>query len=490
MLVLGLDVGTQGVRAICCDERGNVIAQSHEKFGPDVPVQGLAAGLHEQHPEAWWDHCTRVLCAIVSQLRAAGLAPEDIVSIAVDSTSGTVLPIDDVGSPVRPAIMYNDTRSTEEATICNAECGELSAILGYRFNSSFGLPKMLWLALHEPENVSRAAKLIHASDYIVGKMTGRFDVTDNSNCLKSGYDLASDCWPEFIFAGLGLEVSKLPDVVSPGERVGEVSSKCAEETGLAVGTPVVGGVSDGTAGFVAGGASAVGDWCSTLGTTLVIRGVSDKLLSDPKGRIYSHRHPDGYWLPGGASSVGGECLEKVFPVEDYDALSAKAEALIPTSLSVYPLVRKGERLPFVDPETEGFVAGDAASKVELYAGYLEGVAYVEKWCYELMQSLGAPIDGTFYTVGGGAKSKFWMRIRSSVLNRPLTRPANTECAMGTAIVAASREVYGSLAEASKAMVKADLTVEPDNTLAASYALGYTKFREACKKRKLGEQEYE
>ncbi len=487
MLVLGIDVGTQGVRALCCDADGAVVAQAHEKFGADVSVQGLAPGLHEQYPEMWWKYAQSVLSSLVNQLRSVGLSPQSIVSIAVDSTSGTVLPIDADNKPLRPAIMYNDTRAGEQSRQCNTECGDLSSTLGYKFNASFGLPKILWMADHEPEVWSKAHKVIHASDFIVGKLTDRFDVTDNSNCLKTGYDLTSDCWPEFIWNGLGLDKSKLPDVVSPGQRIGVVSAECATETGLAAGTPVVGGVSDGTAGFIASGASAVGDWSSTLGTTLVVRGVSEELITDSIGRIYCHRHPDGYWLPGGASSVGGECLEKVFPGEDYDSLSAKAQSLIPTALSIYPLVRTGERLPFVDPNAEGFVAGEASSREELYAGYLEGVAYVEKWCYDLMESLDAPTDGTFYTVGGGSKSELWMVIRASVLNRPLTRPANTECAMGSAIVAASREVFGSLVEASKAMAKADATVGPDPRLIEAYKVGYARFREECESRGLGEQ---
>jgi D-ribulokinase len=487
VLVLGIDVGTQGVRAICCDGGGHIAAQAHEKFGPDVTVPGLAEGLHEQYPHRWWQQVRSVLSSLVGQLDQADISPRDIVSIAVDSTSGTILPIDSHDRPLRPAMMYNDTRAVAESQRCNDGCGPLAQTLGYRFNSSFGLPKALWIATCEPEVWARTRKVIHAADYIVGKLTGQYDVTDNSNCLKTGYNLSSDCWPDFIWDELGLDRSKLPEAVTPGARIGVISSACASETGLAAGTPVVGGVSDGTAGFIACGASAVGDWSSTLGTTLVLRGVSEDLIADPEGRVYCHRHPDGYWLPGGASSVGGECLEKVFPGEDYAALDSHTESLLPTVLSVYPLVRKGERLPFVDPEAQGFVSGSPLSMEELYGGYLEGVAYVEKWCYELMESLGAPTDGTFFTAGGGSKSKLWMTIRASVLNRPLTRPSNTESAVGAAIVAASRELYGSLVEASGAMVKPDLTVEPDSRLVHAYGDGYARFRGECAARGLGEK---
>jgi len=112
---------------------------------------------------------------------------------------------------------------------------------------------------------------------------------------------------------------------------------------------VVAGATDGTASFIASGAVAPGEWNSTLGTTLVVRGVSRELIKDPSGGVYCHAHPMGYWLPGGASSTGGECLKHSFPGEDWAALDREALARAPTALVVYPLARVGERLPFHQP---------------------------------------------------------------------------------------------------------------------------------------------
>lgn len=484
-LLLGLDVGTQGARVIVCSESGAVVAQSSRPFGGDAAVAGLQPGWFEQRPEAWWEAAACALRDVADSLKALGRDSAEIRAIAVDSTSGTVLSVDSAGEALRPALMYNDGRAEEEAQKCNNAASDLISRLGYRFGSSFGLPKVLWLARREPDTWRRTHRVIHASDYIVGRLTGDFSKSDSSNAMKTGYDLACSRWPTFISDSLGIEIDKLPEVVAPGEPIGCVSHGCAIETGLAPGTMVVGGVSDGTAGFVASGAASPGEWNSTVGTTLVMRGVSESLVKDEAGRVYCHRHPDGFWLPGGASNVGGECLAKLFPGEDYDELSRQIADRLPSGLLVYPLVRLGERLPFIDPHARGFVAGVHHGRRQLYAGYLEGVAFVERWCCELMGELGAVVGDTIYATGGGARSLEWMRIRASVLNKRLVRPAVAESAMGAAMVAASRTVFSSLSEASRAMVKYDARIDPDNRLVEAYDEHYLAFREECASRGLG-----
>ncbi|MCX8053821.1 MAG: FGGY family carbohydrate kinase, partial [Armatimonadetes bacterium] len=455
-IFVGLDVGTQGVRAIACDENGQVIAQSSRSFGPEVNVTGLPTGWFEQDPEAWWRTASACLSDVTSLIIRAGRGSGEIVAVAVDSTSGTVLLVDRSGNVIRPAIMYSDTRAQAESDECNEAGSNLIAKLGYRFGPSFGLPKLLWLKRNEPRNWERCHKAIHAADFIAGKLIGDFGISDNSNALKTGYDLVGFCWPNFIFDTLQIEPEKLPLVMTPGDPIGRVTAECATLTGLEQNTTVVAGVSDGTAGFIASGASAVGEWNSTLGTTLVLRGVSIDLVKDPEGRVYCHRHPDGWWLPGGAGNVGGECLTKLFPDADYNVLDRDAASLVPSGLACYPLVRRGERLPFVNSDAEGFLPDHSSGTAALYAACLEGVAFVERWCYELMEELGAPVGNAIYATGGGAKSVAWMRIRAAALKKVLIRPKVTESAMGSAIVAASRTIYSSLGEASSAMVQHDL----------------------------------
>jgi len=472
--VVGVDVGTQGVRAVAVAPDGSVVAEASRAFGPDCEV-ALSPPLSEQHPEAWWAAAAECLREVVSAAPDAA-----IEAIAVDSTSGTFFPIDRAGTPLRPAIMYNDGRAGEDITAeVRAAGAELQRKLGYRFPPSFSLPKMVWLARNEPDLLARAWKLVHAADWIVGKLCGRFDVTDISNSLKSGVDLVDLRWPRFIEDDLGVPLSKLPDVAMPGECVGEVTPQGALDTGLPETAAVVAGASDGTASFIASGACRPGDWNSTLGTTLAVRGVSEGLLADPLGRYYSHRHPDGHWLPGGASNVGGECLARLFPGRDLRGLDRATEALLPTGLVVYPLVRRGERAPFVSSSAEGFMLGEPSSEEELYAAYLEGVALIERWCYDSLSDLGASIAGPVRATGGASASNVWLRIRASALGRPLIVPGVSGAAMGSAILAASRTLFGGLAQAAASMVQAARSIEPDPRLTSSLGDRTAKLKAEC-----------
>jgi len=478
MYVLGLDVGTQGARVVICDTEGSIIAQAAQDF-PLQKLSDLPHGHAEQDPLQWWSAASQCISLSIHRMKESGISPDEIKAVAVDSTSGTIVPLDNRGNPLRPAIMYNDTRAVAESEECNSAAVSVFNRLGYRFSSAFSLPKILWIKRHESELFERTACFAHAADYLVGKLTGNFRISDTSNALKTGFDLVEMRWPEFISKDLQIPEEKFPVVVSSGDRIGEISVDCSLETGLAPGTPVIAGVTDGTAGFLASGAVNVGDWNSTIGTTLVLRGVSSKLIKDPQGRVYCHSHPQGYWLPGGASNVGAECISKLFHGRNLDELDAYVPQYSPTSLLVYPLVRTGERMPFVNARAEGFIMGEPRDSRDLYAAHLEGVGFVERWSLELLASLGAEVGDTVYTSGGGARSLEWMQIRASILNRRVVRPIAPECALGTAAVAASKTIFSDLQSAVGSMVKAGASVEPDPSKVGLYAEQYAAFREAC-----------
>ena len=481
MYIIGLDVGTQGARAICCDGKGNITAQFTVPFTME-PEGKLPAGWSEQNPQLWWQTARKCLQEIVKELKIRNTSTERITALAVTSTSGTILPIREDGIPLRAAIMYNDTRAVEEAQELNEIGKDLTEKLGYRFSSSFALAKILWVKRHEPKIFDRTWRFIHAADYIVGKLTGRFDISDISNTLKTGYDHLEGKWPTFIERSLGIATTMLPQVLNIGETIAPISHTASQEVGLSSTTVVVAGATDGTASFFASGATRIGDWNSTLGTTLVVRGVSRQLVKDSKGRIYCHRHPQGYWLPGGASSTGGECLKKKFAGENLEMLDKKALQRLPTNLIVYPLVRKGERLPFQNPEAEGFVIGESNDQTELYAAYLEGVGYVERWIYEILEELGAEVGNKVFVTGGGAKSQVWLKIRASILGKQLVRPLLPEAAMGAAVIAASRTFYENIDQAVQSMIRHDLVVEPQVDLHERYQKRYGEFRKICAER--------
>jgi xylulokinase len=378
--------------------------------------------------------------------------------------------------------MYNDGRSAAEAQEVQ-EAGEaLARKLGYRFSSSFALPKLLWLRRNDGRRLTDARYFTSPTDFIIGKLTGRFDKTDYSNALKTGYDLIDHCWPSFIESALRLSADKLPQVVAPGTVIGKIQKKTAEETGLTPGTPVVAGMTDGCASQVSTGAVAPGQWNSTLGTTLVIKGVTRELIRDPDGRVYCHRHPDGFWLPGGASNTGGECISTRFKASELGALDAKALAAAPTGIIAYPLMKKGERFPFVNAEAEGFLLGGSPDGAGVYTAYLEGVGYIERLGYGVLERLGAETGDEVFAAGGAVKAEAWLQLRADILQKALLVPAESGGAMGAAIVAAGGTAFKGVVPAAESMVRIAKRVEPRPELKDAYDEGYDRFCTELKNR--------
>jgi sugar (pentulose or hexulose) kinase len=222
-------------------------------------------------------------------------------------------------------------------------------------------------------------------------------------------------------------------------------------------------MSDGCASQIAAGALSPGAWNCVLGTTLVLKGVSADLITDPDGAVYSHRHPDEGWLPGGASNVGAGALNQEFGGRDLDALSAKAQAYEPAPGVIYPLTAQGERFPFVRAGATRFEVGDLEGDGVRFAALLQGVAYVERLCFDHLASIGADVSGDVAITGGATRSMYWNQVRSDVLGRPLVVPANPEAAFGMAVLAsaaAERSEQVSVAGRAASMVSRRALVEP------------------------------
>lgn len=472
-IVIGLDVGTGGARAFAVSPDGHVRARSEHRF--DQPPASPAPGLAEQDSGQWWIASRACLRALSTEIGAMHVA-----ALAVDSTSGTFVPVAAAGAPLMPALMYNDNRAAGLEAEVNRAAGDFCARLGYTFPPAFALVKMLWLLRHRPDVIAAAHKFLHAADYLNGRLTGNYDITDTSNALKSGVDLLTGAWPSFIETELGLPPRLFPRVVRPGEPIGALSAAAAAETGLPPGTPVVAGASDGTASFLASGAARVGDWNLTIGTTIAIRGIASDLVLDPHGRYYSHRHPEGYWLPGGASNVGGEALAQTFGGQ-LAALDAQASRRIPTGLVVYPLVRTGERMPFVSARAQGFTLGTPADEGERFAAYVEGIALVTAWSLQEAAALGAPVDGEYFVTGGGAHGRTLGKVLASVLQRPLHVAAEPDAALGSALLAAGWAWHGGVSAAQGRMVRRIETIEPEAAWYAPLEAKLQELKQECRR---------
>ncbi|CAN5213880.1 FGGY-family carbohydrate kinase [soil metagenome] len=423
---LGLDLGTQGARALAVDATGRVVGQGSARLA------GRRDGpRHEQDPREWWRALSSASRAALEDVPAGAVR-----GVALCATSGTILLVDDDGQPLTPGLMYDDARAPDDAGRAQEAGAQVWASLGLRIQPSWALPKLLWLVREHPD-LPPGARLAHQPDFVTRRLVGHEVPSDASHALKTGYDLLHDAWPRDVLDELGVPGRLLPDVVRPGAELGTVCAAATDATGIPEGTPVIAGMTDGCAAQLGAGALSLGSWNSVLGTTLVLKGVADELVRDPGGVVYSHRSPDGNWLPGGASSTGAGVLSQRFGDRDLEELTARTAEREPTPVVAYPLTGKGERFPFTAPDAEGFVLGQPADEVEDFAAVLQGVAYVERLCFDYLDLLGAPIDGDHSLTGGGARSRYWCQLRADVLGHPVTLPENAEAALGMAVLAAS-----------------------------------------------------
>lgn len=462
---IGIDVGTQGVRVVMLDEAGATVGSS-EKVFPLTPHSR-----EEQSPALWWESAFECLQNLLVSVRK-NIDLNAVRAVSVTSTSGTVIPLDEHNNPLHDALMYSDTRPAAEGNYCR-EIAERVHPEGYTgFNASSGLSKMVWYSNHFTEKAAHIKTWIHATDFIIGKLCGNYSVTDYTNALKSGFDVGTGEWPAYLTEHLPLRKEWLQKVVPSGTLIGTLLPHLAETLGIGR-IQVIAGMTDGCASQVASGAVQPGDWNTTIGTTLVVKGVTIQEIHDPKGRLYSHRHPEGYWMPGGAGNIGADWVSAGF-ADDLPALTQAAANLIPTGLIAYPLLQQGERFPFIAPQARGF-APEHASRGATFAANMEGVAFVERYAYEMIESLSGEDVNAVYTAGGGSNSDVWLTIRANVLNRPVHKCGNVTGAAGAAIVAAAGSHFGTLTEAARAMTRIEKTIRPEPALAEAYARQYRNF---------------
>ena len=415
-LHLGLDLGTSGVRAVVIDAQGALQSTARE---PLPPPQREGPRMR-QDPALWWDAVQRVLAAALAPLERSRLA-----SLAVDGTSGTLLLTDAEGTPLAPALMYGDAGCIAEAARIEAVAPQDTAARG----PACALARLLYLQARHPG----AAHALHQADWIAARLTGRLGLSDEHNALKLGYDPQRRCWPEWLQA-LGMRTGLLPEVLTPGARIGPVAPDMARTLGLPPQLQVVAGSTDGVAAFLATGASRVGEAVTSLGSTLVLKLLSPRPVIAPAFGIYSHRLGER-WLVGGASNSGGAALLKHFSAARMAELTPRLRPELPTGLDYYPLPAPGERFPVNDPALAPRESPRPADDVPFFQGLLEGVAAVEALGYRRMAELGAPAPSRVLTVGGGAHNAAWTALRRRCLGVPVERAFQEEAAYGTALLA-------------------------------------------------------
>jgi len=413
--VLGIDVGTTAVRIVAvCD--GAVVrgrAQANIEATPPS-AQALI-----QDPFSWWQAMQASLFAIGQQVDL-----RQIQALSIDATSGTVLGIDKHGHPLTGGSMYNDRALPRTIEALSRILPEHSAAQGVTS------PLARMIDMQRPG----IHKFLHQADWLTGQFTGRFDMSDENNALKSGFDLLAREWPAWI-GDTEIDPRLLPQVVPAGTDLGPIRSDVAAHFGFNPNLHIVSGTTDGCASFVASGAYGLGEGVTSLGTTLTLKQICAKPIASAKFGIYSHRLGD-FWLCGGASNSGGAVLLQFFSREQLVALEARLVPDQDTNSGYYPLPGIGERFPHSNPYLEPLMQPRSDDDARFLQGLLEGIAFIERTGYCLLREFGAPALTRVVTVGGGSRNDAWRRIRERVLGVPVEKGV-AEAAYGAALIALS-----------------------------------------------------
>lgn len=428
---VGIDIGTQSVRAIAVSDSGEILASHAHQL--ESHREGK---IHEQNPRSWMDATNNCLQQITSEV-----STHAIRGLAISGTSGTIVVVDQDGNPATPGLMYDDGRAEKFALLAQETDPEYWSRLGYKVQGSWAICKMAWLA--EQGLLNAGNKVITQPDFISWGLSGRQLPSDTSHSLKSGFDLDKLEWPVNLLSNLKIPVNSLNEVVVSGEIIGNVSREASETTGLPVGCVIVAGMTDGCAAQLSAGALSPGDWNSVLGTTLVLKGASTTRLRDTTGSVYAHLAPfhTGWW-PGGASSTGASAINKWLadvPVEQLVFTNSELK----NSPILYPLAGSGERFPFVSTEAHHFaINGQVPDQSrngiqETFASIAKGLAFIERLCFDLLLLTGYSISGRITFTGGGANNPIWTQLRADVLERNVSVLDSKEGAVGMAILAAA-----------------------------------------------------
>jgi D-ribulokinase len=413
---IGIDLGTSGCRAIAITDIGDVIAQSQQ----NIPALKQATPYSEQDPQQHWQIVVRVLSDLFSKL-----TDYNVVRVAVDATSGSVLLVDNNGAVLTPLLMYNDARAVTSAEAIKHAAPADSGAHG----ASSGLAKLLHL--QQQYDLADKVKLLHQVDWINFKLGAELAVTDYNNALKTGYDAAKLCWPNWLSQLVSETV--LPTVVSPGTVIGQLSPTLCEQFDLENKPNIVAGTTDSLAAVLATGIDKSGQAVTSLGSTLVLKLLSEQPLFKSDYGIYSHRLGTK-WLVGGASNSGGTVLRHFFNDQQLEDLSLEID-LNKKPADYYPLLSPGERFPENNAELSPRLSPRPQKDSDFLHGLLAGIANIETKGYQLLQQLGASKLNEIYSVGGGANNQIWQTIRKQSLAVPFIKPKHTEAAYGAALLA-------------------------------------------------------
>lgn len=420
---LGIDFGTSGVRAIAIDDQSEVVARSRS----DYEINNW---------QTWEISLYQVITDLPVEVR------KNIQKIVIDGTSATVLICDRQGKPQFSPMLYGDTCAAEILNEVKAIAPPQHLVL----SSSSSFAKLL-TSTNEINLLEKRSPwyFLHQADWLGYLLHGKLGVSDYHNALKLGYDQQLLTFPDWLMAwnNQNPEII-LPEILAPAETVGTVQRAIAAKLGLSKSCEVGAGTTDSNAAFLASigkTSPKIGTAVTSLGSTMVLKVLSDRPINHADYGIYSHRFEHDQmgclWLVGGASNVGGAVLNHFFSNQQLQELSDRIDPNIASPLDYYPLLKAGDRFPINDPQLQPRLQPRPDSPVDFLHGLLESMARIEAQGYGLLQQLGVTPIQKIYTVGGGAQNQVWTKIRYRHLQIPITSSTQTEAAYGSALLAKS-----------------------------------------------------
>lgn len=489
MLYIGIDLGTSAVKLLLMDADGtvkNIVSREYPLYFPKP-------GWSEQKPEDWYQETMAGLKELLQ-----GSDTKQVAGISFGGQMHGLVILDENDEVIRPAILWNDGRTTEECDYLNQVIGK-DKLSEYTANISFTgftAPKILWVKKNEPEHFARIKKIMLPKDYIAYKLTGMHctDVSDASGMLL--LDVKKRCWSKEMCQICGITEEMLPELYESYECVGTIKPEVAKELSLPDTVKVAAGAGDNAAAAVATGTVGDGKCNISLGTSGTIFISSAKFGVDKNNALHAFCDANGaYHLMGcmlSAASCNKWWMDEIIRTKDYAAEQKNITKLGENHVYYLPYLM-GERSPYNDPDARATFIGMTmdTTREDMTQAVLEGVAFALRDSFEVAKSLGLTIERT-KICGGGAKSPLWKKIIANVLNISVDVLETEEGpSLGGAMLAAvACGEYASVEQAAAKIVKVVDTVEPDPALAAKYEARYQQFKQiypACKElfQKLG-----
>lgn len=488
--LLGIDIGTYESKGVFVDQQGTILGQASIPHELSLPKPGWA---EHDADQVWWHD----FCFLTKRLLSdTGISPEEIAAIGCSGIGPDLLPIDETGKPLRPAILYGiDTRATQEIAELEEKIGRerILTVSGNSLSSQSVGPKILWLARNEPEIFAQTRHILTATGYLVYKLTGQTYIdTYTAATFAPLFDIQKLDWDPELCRGI-VDPAVLPAPEWPTKIAGLVTAQVAGETGLSPGTPVVVGTTDAAAEAVSIGVTSPGELMLMYGSTLFMIHVVRQLIIEPRLWTGVYLTPDTCSLAAGMATTGSltrwfrdNFAEKELAVEQagglaaYAALSELAAKIPPGSegLVILPYF-SGERTPINDPFARGVIAGLTLShtKAHIYRAILESVAYGIAHNLEVIKNAGGETS-LAVAVGGGTKSRTWLQIVSDVTGVHQIVPDQTiGAAYGDAYLAAMGIGWFDRLDQAKSWVTAAEKIEPDPANHALYQEYYREYRD-------------